>query len=141
MSAVTADTENHKFWLSAHPTNLQIGGGNQIHLVNFDEESGQFGKIDQVAIFDQVENGKKLDEIFELKASPYDADVFAVSHTSSLAVYKCSDKKLRRLVEINTTAPLSSIQWQDIEAKPDGSGDELLASSRQAVLLFDMNTS
>ena len=42
---------------------------------------------------------------------------------------------------METSSPLSSIQWQDIEARPDGTGDELLASSRQAILLFDMNTS
>ena len=102
-----------------------------------------------VSVYEKVKSHdkeQKLPEIFELRASPYDSEVVAAAYARdqvhSIAIYKKDGESLQTLVELEQPEQghLSSIQWQDIEAKPGGSAEELVACSRHGVLLWDLTT-
>ena len=116
--------------------------------MTYDED---YNRIEVDRIFNQVENSVAFGEIFDLRASPYDASIFACAHVRSDAVGSClswfrmKDGNSTALEEIllienveSDDMPLQSIQWEDLESQKDKSPSELIACNTSGVYIWDV---
>lgn len=118
---------------------------NELHLVTYDED---YNRIEVDRIFNQVENGVGFGEIFDLRASPYNASIFACAHVrndaaaSCLSWFRMKDAALEEILLIehveSDDTPLQSIQWEDLESQKGKSPSEMIACSSSGVYIWDV---
>ena len=143
MCAITADKENHKFMVAT----CSLDVPNAVHILNFNEDINTV-ELDQIIEF-------SYGEIWDIKSSPYNANVFATSFTDinegraeiKIVEYHAKENENSNLIQKQRTlkpyfdnslsdniqsdsrydAPLVSIQWEDQEANLDKEPEQLIA--------------